>query len=336
MSRSRTWAVLCHVLPFRCDTNSGRIISLLKWLIGRSIWTCLRRSASLAGMAANSQTAQRVIDTYHQAASANRATEARCGNVIRLSPKLAEDVLITADLHGQRLNFRRLVRIAALDEHPKRHVILQEVLHGGPMYPGTQGCMSHLLLEDVAKWKVEYPQQVHFLLSNHELSECTDFPIAKGGKILNVLLRFGMLEQYGDAVSSIRDAAMQFVGSCPLAVQLSNGIFVCHGSPNLVDEDGFDTSVFDRPLTPDDLRSGGAVFRLVWGRDFRAENAAAFAALVGAKLLIHGHEPCADGYAAPNPQQIILDCCSQNACFLLLSLDETLTHQQLVQRIQPL
>jgi hypothetical protein len=287
-------------------------------------------------MAATSQLVQRIIDTYRQAASANRKTAARCGNVIRLSPEFAEDVLITADLHGQRLNFGRLVRMAALDQHPRRHVILQEVLHGGPVYPGTQGCMSHLLLEDVAKWKVEYPQQVHFLLSNHELSEYTDFPISKGGKVLNVLLRFGMSEQYGDAASGIREAAMQFVGSCPLAVQLSNGIFVCHGSPNLVDEEGFDIGVFDRPLTPDDLRGGGAVFRLVWGRDFRAENAAAFAALVGAKLLIHGHEPCADGYAAPNPQQIILDCCSQNACCLLLSLGETPTHQQLLQRIRPL
>ena len=307
-----------------------------KVLVGRAFWTRLRRSASVLDMAANSQIVQRIIDTYRQAAGANRETASRCGNVIRLSPALAEDVFITADLHGHRLNFRRLVRIAALDQHPKRHVILQEVLHGGPMYPGTQGCMSHLLLEDVAKWKIEYPQQVHFLLSNHELSEYTDFPISKGGKILNVLLRFGMSEQYGDAASGIREAAMQFVGSCPLAAQLSNGIFVCHGSPNLVDEDGFDIGVFDRPLTPDDLRGGGAVFRLVWGRDFRAENAAAFAALVGAKFLIHGHEPCADGYAAPNPQQIILDCCSQNACCLLLSLDETLTHQQLLQRIRPL
>jgi hypothetical protein len=287
-------------------------------------------------MTADLPTTQRVISIYHQAAHANRGTAMRCGNLIRLSPQIAEDVLITADLHGHRLNFQRLVRIAALEKHPKRHVVLQEVLHGGPTYPTTQGCMSHLLLEDVARWKTEYPEQVHFLLSNHELSELTDYPIAKSGRILNVQLRLGMSQQYGDASSSVRDAAMDFLSSCPLAVHLSNGIFICHGSPNLVDEDGFDTSVFDRPLQADDLRHGGAVFRLVWGRDFRPENAAAFAALVGAKLLIHGHEPCADGYAAPNPHQLILDCCCQNACYLLLSLDKELTHQQLVQQVRPL
>jgi hypothetical protein len=287
-------------------------------------------------MTADLQTTQRVIRRYHQAAHANCRTAARCGNLIRLSPQIAEDVLITADLHGHRLNFKRLVQIAALEKHPRRHVVLQEVLHGGPTYPANHGCMSHLLLEDVARWKTEYPEQVHFLLSNHELSELTDYPIAKGGKILNVQLRLGMSQQYGDAASSVRDAGMEFLRSCPLAVQLSNGIFVCHGSPNLVDKDGFDASVFDRLLRADDLRHGGAVFRLVWGRDFRPENAAAFAALVGAKLLIHGHEPCADGYAAPNPHQVILDSCGQNACYLLLSLDEELTHQQLVQQVRPL
>ena len=287
-------------------------------------------------MVASLQIVQHVIDTYRRAARANGETAARSGNLIRLSPESAEDVLITADLHGQRLNFKQLVRVAALDSHPKRHVILQEVLHGGPTYPSTQGCMSHLLLEDVAAWKIAYQQQVHYLLSNHELSELTDYPIAKGGRILNLQLRIGMQEQYGDAAAEIRDAAMAFVGSCPLAVHLSNGVFLCHGAPNLVDQDGFDTGVFDRPLTAGDLRSGGAAFRLVWGRDFRAENAAAFASLVGAKILIHGHEPCAEGFSVPNPQQIILDCCGQNACYLLLPVKEELSHQQIVQRIKPL
>jgi hypothetical protein len=196
--------------------------------------------------------------------------------------------------------------------------------------------MSHLLLEDVARWKLQFPQQVHYLLSNHELSELTDFPIAKCGRILNLQLRAGIQEQYGDAASEVRDAAMEFVGSCPLAVHLSNGVFLCHGAPNLVDQNGFDTGVFDRTLTADDLRSGGAAFRLVWGRDFRPENAAAFASLVGAKILIHGHEPCAAGYSVPNSQQIILDCCGQNACYLLLPVTEDLNHQQIVQRIKPL
>lgn len=287
-------------------------------------------------MVADSRIAQNVIDLYRRAADANRNTAARQGNLIQFTPDMADDVLISADLHGQRLNFKRLMRIADLENHPKRHVILQEVLHGGPSYPGSFGCMSHLLLEDVAGWKTDFPEQVHYLLSNHELSELTEFPIAKAGKVLNVHLQLGMTHQYGEAFSRVRQAAMQFIASCPIAARLSNGIFLCHGSPNLVDERGFDTSVLDRPLTPADLAPDGAVFRLMWGRDFRAENAAAFAALVQARLLIHGHEPCEDGFAAPNAQQIILDSCCQNARYLQIPVAETLTQEQILQRIESL
>ncbi len=287
-------------------------------------------------MVASSQIVQQVIEVFHGAARANRETTTRRGNLIELSPETAEDVLVTADLHGQRLNFKRLVQVADLDARPMRHAVLQEVLHGGPAYPSSQGCMSHLLLEDVARWKRKYPQRVHFLLSNHELSELTDFPIAKGGRILNLQLRVGMQQLYGDAAEDVRAAAMEFVSSCPLAVRLSNGIFICHGAPAGVDQNGFDTSIFDRPLTEEDLAAGGAVFRLVWGRDFRPENAVAFASLVDARILIHGHEPCAVGYSVPNPQQIILDCCGKSACYLLLPSGEALTHEQVVQRIQEL
>ncbi len=287
-------------------------------------------------MVANARIVQNVIDLYGRAAVANRSAAVRRGNLIRLTPDVAYELFVSADLHGQRLNFKRLMRIAELENHPKRHVVLQEVLHGGPSYPESQGCMSHLLLEDVARWKVDFPEQVHYLLSNHELSELTEFPIAKGGKVLNVHLRLGMTHQYGEGVSEVRRAAMLFIASCPIAARLSNGVFLCHGSPNLVDENGFDTSIFDRPLTPADLAPAGAVFRLVWGRDFRAENAAAFAALVDAKLLIHGHEPCEAGFAAPNPQQIILDSCCQNACYLRLPVAELLTQDQILQRIESL
>lgn len=273
---------------------------------------------------------------YRLAAEANRNTVARRGNVIDLAAPDASDVLVSADLHGHRLNFNRLGRLAQLETHPGRHVIVQEVLHGGPCYPSGQGCMSHLLLEDVARWKLEYPQRVHFLMSNHELSELTDFPIAKGGRILNLQLRLGMQEQYGDAAEAVRSAAVEFLASCPLAVRLSNGVFICHGSPSGVDTEGFDAGVFQRPLTPEDLAPGGEVFRMVWGRDFRPANAAAFAKLVQADVLIHGHEPCDRGYAVPNRQQIILDCCGNKACCLLLPIDQRLTHAQIIERIRPL
>jgi hypothetical protein len=44
--------------------------------------------------------------------------------------------------------------------------------------------MSHRMLEDVARLKVRYPDRFHFILSNHELAELTEFPIMKSRKLL--------------------------------------------------------------------------------------------------------------------------------------------------------
>ncbi len=287
-------------------------------------------------MAVSSQAIQRTIETFRQAAQANRQTAVRQGNVLQLGPDQADEVMVTADLHGQRLIFHRLCRIADLASHPRRHLLMQEVLHGGPKYPGEQGCMSHLLLEDVARWKVDFPQTFHFLLSNHELAELTEFPIAKGGQILNLQLRMGLRQMYGDALDEVREALAEFLGSCPLAARLANRVFICHGSPADVDRDGLDAGILERPLQPRDLQLGGDAFRLVWGRDFRPANAAALAAVVDADVLIHGHEPCEQGFAVPNDRQIILDCCGVSACYLILPVGEQLTHSQIVERIQRL
>lgn len=283
-------------------------------------------------MCASPEIVAEVIATYHAAAEANRATTARQGNLVAIDSQSADEVMVTADLHGHRLNFNKLLKLADLANHPRRHLIMQEVCHGGPAYPGG-GCMSHLMLEDVAKLKVQFPQQFHFLQSNHELAELTDFPISKHRRVLNLLFRCGLKEMYGESAERVREVMLEFLASLPLAVRAGQQ-FICHSLPERVDEQGFDMAVFERPLLPEDLALHGAAFRLVWGRDFRPANADAFAKLVGAETLIHGHEPCCDGYSIPNARQVILDCCTDRACYLMLRLDKPQTQRELVQQIQ--
>src|SRR5262249_9222601 len=155
----------------------------------------------------------------------------------------------------------------------------------------------------------EYPDRVHFLMSNHELSEMIDYPIVKGRRMLNLLFRCGLQERFGAAAELIRQAYLPFLRSCPLAVRLPGGVFICHSLPEAVDRGGFDATIFERPLENADFQEHGPVFQLVWGRDYRSENADAFADLVQAKTIINGHEPCPEGFRVPNPHQIILDCC---------------------------
>jgi len=282
------------------------------------------------------ESAASIIEMLEEAAAANHATPGREGNVVRLSTEIADECIITADLHGHRENFDKLLKIADLENNPRRHLIMQEVCHGGPTYPQGSGCMSHVMLEDVAELKTQFPDRFHFLLSNHELAELTDYPIVKARKMLNLLFRCGVQQRYGDEAEQVRNAYTAFLGSLPLAARLENGIFISHSLPERVDLDGFDSGVFDRPIEADDLSEGGAVFRLVWGRDFRPANAQAFAELVDAKVLVHGHEPCAEGYLLPNDRQIILDCCGENACYLPAPVGGDIDHAQAVELIQRL
>lgn len=287
-------------------------------------------------MAATIEFIENIIRTYEQATEANRKTPTRHGNLIVLDAEAGDDVMITADVHGHRKNFNTIKRIAALDENPRRHLILHEVCHGGPTYPSSGGCMSHGMLEDVAKLKAAYPDRVHFILSNHELAELTDYPILKSRKMLNLMFRLGMQEMYGPATDKVREAYTQFIASCPLGVRLPGHVLVCHSLPDDVDRRGWDASVLNKPLDRLDFKEQGPVFQMVWGRDFREANAAAFGKLVDARVLIHGHEPCEQGYATPNSMQIILDCCHERGTYAVVPLDRGYTHAEIVARIRRL
>ncbi len=271
-----------------------------------------------------------------EAAAANLATPGRVGNVIEIGPQSAGEVMLTGDLHGHRKNFNLIQRIAALETEPRRHLVMQEVCHGGPTYPQNGGCMSHAMLEDVARMKVRYPDRVHFLLGNHELAEITDYPIQKNRQMLNLLFRMGLEHMYGEESERMREALMAFLRTCPLAVRIAGGVFVCHSIPEGIDERLFDQTIFSRPLDPLEFYERGDIFHLVWGRDHRAENARAFAETMGATVLIHGHEPCPAGFAVPNPYQVILDCCGDQASYIVLPTDREWTHEGVVERIQKL
>src|SRR5262249_27850426 len=110
------------------------------------------------------------LRTLRRAVELFRSTAGRRGRVVDLQD--AEDVLVGGDLHGNLENFRRLLLKAALDKHPRRHLVLQELVHGPFEYP-TGGDKSHQLVDLVAALKCQFPERVHYLLSNHELSQLT-------------------------------------------------------------------------------------------------------------------------------------------------------------------
>ncbi len=287
-------------------------------------------------MVASIEFIEKVIEYFTEATRINRENPDRVGNVVVLDSEAADEVMITGDLHGHRHNFNAIRRVADLRNHPRRHLIIQEVCHGGPTYPTNGGCMSHMLLEDVAKTITEFPGRVHFLLGNHELAELTDYPIQKNGQMLNLLFRLGLQQAYGPAADKIREASLPFIQSSPLAVRLPGGVFCSHSIPQASDTSPFDTSIFKRELELVDYHGRCPIFDLVWGRDSREENAEAFATQVNAEVLVNGHEPCTDGYSIPNSRQVIIDCCNDKACYVILTTDRSWTQADIVERITKL
>ena len=119
-------------------------------------------------------------------------------------------------------------------------------------------------------------------------------------------------------------------------MRLPGGVFISHSLPERVDTEGFDLSVFTRQLADEDYLEEAGVFRLVWGRDYRSENAKAFAEQIGAKVLVVGHDPCGEGFNAPNDFQVIIDCCGETACYAILPTNRELSQAEVLKRIERL
>ena len=271
----------------------------------------------------------RLLKTLQRAADAFRATPGRRGRVVH--PDGVTDVLIAGDLHGNVENFRRLLRIADLANHPARHLVLQEVVHGPFRYPAG-GDRSHQLLDLVAALKCQYLRQAHFLIGNHELAQATGRDIAKDDVQLNDLFLQGVRTAYGARADDVYAGYLRLIAAAPVAVRTPNRVFVSHSLPPASRLAEFDPADLERDeSTEADCRPGGAVHSLVWGRDTRAETAAAFLQKVDADLLVTGHIPSDRGFEAPNDRQLILDSLADPAAYCLFPADRPLTHAQLME-----
>jgi len=182
--------------------------------------------------------------------------------------------------------------------------------------------------------KTRYPERFHFILGNHELSEMTSYPIMKNGQLLNFLFRLGLEAAYGDGATRVEKAYHAYIRSLPVAIRTPQKILICHSCPEDSQLRNFSASILERELRSTDMARGGGVFELCWGRDYTEKTAREFAQKVGAKVLIHGHEPCEAGFSTPNSHQIIVDCSHRPAAYLTFSLKGPVSYKDVVEGIR--
>ncbi len=240
--------------------------------------------------AADGQTA---AQTLREAARLIREDPNRGGSLLTFGS--AGQLVMTGDLHGHLRNFEKLQRFCALARSPGRYVILHELIHGEPDPPGAPDYSVDLLVR-AAALKCEFPDNVFFLQSNHELSQLLGHEITKGGRYVLADFERGVEQRYGGAAVDVLAAVNDYVASLPLAARTATGLFLAHSIPDAWYIDSFDTTVFDRQPTPEDYAPGGAAYDLVWGRFQTAEVVERFARRVGADVLLVGHTPQEMGY----------------------------------------
>lgn len=266
-----------------------------------------------------------------QAAGANFVDAWRRGSEIVLPAE--GDCLVVGDLHGHMANLRQAVARADLDAHPRRHLILQEVIH--QLALGEDH--SFELLEAAAALKVRYPDRVHVILGNHDLAEWQGREIFKGGLCLNLLFRGGIRNAYGEeATPTLHHAYQEFIGTMPLAVRACGDLLIVHTTPERRYLDNMGASHLQRDPTPEDWKAHGWVEQLVWGRDFAQPTADAFAERMQAAVFIVGHTPCRRGYRVPNTRHVIIDSKDDYGVYVHLELARRYTQAEVVAAIKPL
>ena len=250
---------------------------------------------------------QKVLSTIHRATELFRATPGREGCLITLDGSV-DEVMVVGDLHGNIPVFRQVLVVADLARNSGRHLVLQELVHGNRHYPDDQGDKSHQLVDIVCALKCQFPDRVHLILGNHELSEMTGRPIAKGGVALNALFRQGITTAYGSSSAEVYAAYLNLFANLPLAVRTDNRVFLCHTIPDPVDMETFDPAIFRAESWPEQAKARhGEVYAITWGRNTEPANIDRFAEIVDADWFITGHQPCDDGFRQANHRQIIVD-----------------------------
>jgi hypothetical protein len=272
---------------------------------------------------------KKILTTIRRATELTRTTPGRKGGIVILDN--AAEVMVVGDLHGNISAFKKVLTISALERHPRRHLILQELIHGPLMYPDDKGDRSHQLLDVFTALKCQYPDRVHLILGNHELSELTGRSIGKDGEELNAKFQRGIETAYGESAAEIHASYKSLFAALPLAVRTRNRVYVCHTLPDDRDLDTLDLELLKADVWPEDaMKRRGTIYALTWGRDTSPETADRFSAMVDAEFFVTGHQPCDEGFRQANHRQIIIDGTNPRACYCLFPADSPVTIESLM------
>ena len=276
---------------------------------------------------------QTIIDLLNKGIEILNADKFRRGNVVHLPAE--GNLIITGDIHGHLRNFERIVAFADLPNNPDRHIILQEIIHGGPE-DSQGGCLSYKLLFEAIRYKLKFPDQVHMIMGNHDTAFINNSEVMKDGKEMNRAMRQAIEREFKQASDDIALAIRQFLFSQPLAIRCNNRIWISHSLPSDRAIDKFEPKILERQLKINDVVRPGSAYLLTWGRKHSQAILDKLAGIFDIDLFILGHQPQEKGWNQAGNNLIIIASNHNHGCLLSIDLAKSYTIEQLIDSIVPL
>jgi hypothetical protein len=276
---------------------------------------------------------QTIVDLLNKGTEANNADKYRRDNLICLPAE--GNLILTGDLHGHRRNFERIVAFADLANNPERHIVIQEIIHGGPE-DSYGGCLSYRLLFDVIRYKLNFPDRVHIIMGNHDTAFINNSEVMKDGREMNRAMRQAIDREFQQMADEVKLAIRQNLFSQPLALRAENGIWASHSLPGDRMVNKFDPQIFNRSLKINDVVRPGSAYLLTWGRRHSQALLDKLAGQFDVNVFVLGHQPQEKGWNRAGENLIIIASNHNHGCLIPVDLAQSYTVEQLIESIVPL
>lgn len=304
----------------------------------------------------NLQSPSIVLDRLAAGAAANRSAKCRVGSIDRITGP--GTLIATGDLHDNPIHFARLVEVAGMGgvdgeaetsgatagspDHSifssPRHLLLHEIIHPDHLINGID--FSYRALVKVADLKARFPEHVHVVLGNHELSQIAGAGIVKDGVRVVEAFNAGIEHMFGGGADAVHEAIRDFVRSMPLALRCvtpKGDILCAHSVPPAAIMQRFDPSVLSRDLTEEDYEPRrGAAYLMVWGRGYDAELLEDLVERWGVNMFILGHEKVEQGAMFVPPNALVLNSDHARGVYVPIDLENPPRAEEAVAMAVPL
>jgi hypothetical protein len=274
-----------------------------------------------------------MLELLNQGIHANHEDKFRRKNIVLL-PSSGE-LIVSGDLHGHQRNLDRIITYSDLEHHPERHVVFQEIIHGGPKTE-EGGCLSYRVLLHVVRYKLQFPDQVHLIIGNHDTAFITNTEVMKDGREMNRAMGWALKQEFPENYSEISQALQDFLFSQPLAVKTANGLWMSHSLPADRWRGEFNPHVLVKTVKISDCAKPGNVYLLTWGRNMSQPWLNELATMFKARLFILGHQPQPQGWNQAGDNLLLIASDHNHGCLVHANLEDQLSMEDLINSIVPL